>query len=76
MTPPEMTTTFPLDRQVDAWLAGLRADGYSARQLEYRARVLGRWAAGTGSELPRGAPLVIAAFKTWCADHGELKRPP
>ena len=58
MTPPEMTTAFPLDRQVDAWLASLRAQGYSSRQLEHRARVLGRWAA---EEAPTTSP-VIAAF--------------
>lgn len=29
---------------MDQWLAALRADGLSARQLEHRARVLGRLA--------------------------------
>lgn len=53
----------PLDRQVDAWLAALRADGYSSRQLEYRAGVLGRWAAGIAP--PGGEAQVLAAFDWW-----------
>ncbi len=68
MTPPEMTTAFPLDRQVDAWLASLRAKGYSARQLEYRAGVLGQWAAGTDAR-SHGAQRVVAAFQAWQAAH-------
>lgn len=60
----EMTTTVPLDRQVDAWLASLRAQGYSSRQLEYRAGVLGRWAGHQGPTSPAAAN-VVAAFLTW-----------
>lgn len=64
----EVTLAVPLDRQVDAWLASLRAQGYSARQLEYRAAVLGRWAAGVSmqSEIPR----AVVAFLAW----GEAQR--
>lgn len=71
MTPPEITTpTVPLDRQVDAWLASLHTQGYSSRQLEYRAGVLGRWAAGAAPP-PGCEARVLAAFDRWrrSADH-------
>ena len=66
MTPFETPTAVPLDRQVDAWLASLRAQGYSARQLQYRASVLGQWAAGRDPG-PRSAQRVVAAFHAWQA---------
>ena len=68
MTPFETPTAFPLDRQVDAWLARLRAEGYSARQLEHRAGVLGQWAAGRVPDT-RAAQRVVAAFEAWQAAH-------
>ena len=68
MTPFEIPTAFPLDRQVDAWLASLRAEGYSDRQLEYRARVLGQWAASRGADT-RAAQRVVAAFEAWQVAH-------
>ena len=62
-TPHERTTAVPLDREVDAWLASLRAQGYSARQLEYRAGVLGRWAAGVSMQ--SAIPRAVVAFLAW-----------
>lgn len=68
MTPPDKTGDLPLDRQVDAWLASLRNQGYSARQLEYRAGVLGRWATGDCSS-SRSVARIVASFNAW--RHGE-----
>ena len=75
MTTFETPTAFALDRQVDAWLASLRAQGYSSRQLEYRAGVLGRWSGGYVPSAGRGARRVIAAFQTW-RDHDQSPPPP
>ena len=57
----ERMMALPVDRQVDAWLATLRAEGYSSRQLEQRARILGQWAAGADSD---GSPVIVA-FQAW-----------
>jgi len=50
-----------IDRDIDLWLAALRAQGYTARQLEYRARLLGQWAAGMAPP----PPSVLAELEEW-----------
>lgn len=57
----ESMMALPLDRQVATWLAAWRAEGYSSRQLEHRARILGQWAAGADSD---GSPVIVA-FQAW-----------